>query len=151
MGDVDAAKMIMVGTILGNYQKKINTLKNITPQEFSKMKQEFKKTYENLQLETDPNSPLGSLYSIFSDPTFLEGLKNCNNSMDLIDNFPLSGVQLKINKSLEINNVWDIGIQEVFDLQTRTDQTAVVKNNGAIIIEEGEKKFSVNCFLPLLD
>lgn len=38
MGDIDAAKQIMIGTIVGNYQKKLNALKNITPQEFSKLK-----------------------------------------------------------------------------------------------------------------
>lgn len=31
MGDIDAAKQIMIGTIVGNYQKKLNALKNITP------------------------------------------------------------------------------------------------------------------------
>jgi len=35
----------MIGTIQGNYQKKLNSLKNVTPQEFTKMKNEFKKIY----------------------------------------------------------------------------------------------------------
>lgn len=49
--DFDAAKQIMIGTIVGNYKNKLNSLKNVTPQVFSKMKQEFKKIYESLNLD----------------------------------------------------------------------------------------------------
>ena len=36
-------------------------------------------------------------------------------------------------------------------MKSQTDQPAVIKGNGAVIIEENDKKHSVNCFLPLLD
>lgn len=150
-GDFDAAKQIMIGTIVGNYQKKLNALKNITPQHFSKLKQEFKKIYEQVKLEEDSDPQKGSLYSIFSDSTFMDGLKNCKNPIDLVENFPLSGVHLKINKNLNTDSVWNIAIQEAYNMKMETDQPAVIKNNGAVIVKKNEKNCSVNCFLPLLE
>lgn len=106
MNDFDAAKEIMVGTIVGNYQKKLNSLKNITPAEFQKMKNEFKKTYESLHLV--PEQGQNALYSLFAEASFLDGLNDCKNPFDLVENFPLSGVLMKINKASVPNSVFEI-------------------------------------------
>lgn len=148
LNDFDAAKEIMVGTIVGNYQKKLNSLKNITPAEFQKMKNEFKKTYETIHLV--PEQGQSSLYSLFAEASFLDGLNDCKNPFDLVENFPLSGVLMKINKASIPNSVFEIQIQNIYDLKGTTDQTQVIKNNGAIILNENGQQYSVNCFLPLL-
>lgn len=52
---------------------------------------------------------------------------------------------------MEIQSVWDVSVLEVHNIKGQTDQPAVIKNNGAVLIEENNNKYSVNCFLPLLE
>lgn len=81
----------------------------------------------------------------------MEGLDSCKNPFDLVENFPLTGIQVKINKSLIVKSVWQCQIQDVLFLKQYTDMTAVIKNSGAVILKEGDKSYSVNFFLPILN
>lgn len=78
---------------------RVNELKVNTPKEFEKMKNEFKKIYESLNLEKRESQNSKKLIDIFSDPHFLEGLDSCHNPYDLVDTFPLTGLNVKLNKS----------------------------------------------------
>jgi len=58
----------------------------------------------------------GQLFKIIAEDTFLEGLDSCKNPFDLVENFPLSGILVKINKSLTHDSVWKAQIQDIYNI-----------------------------------
>lgn len=105
------------------------------------MKQEFKKIYESLNLQPHSNDDQSSISNIFRDPNFLEGLESCKNPYDLVESFPLKGLNLKINKSNVIScEASNIKLTKIYSVDPNVDQPAVIKNNGAVIVNDGDNK-----------
>ena len=80
----------MKGTILGNYSKKIESLKNYTSKNFNRAKNEFIKIHQ--QIFANPRLIHNECYRVFAEPDFLEGLKNCKVPFDLYESFPIFGL-----------------------------------------------------------
>lgn len=96
VSEFDAAKKIALGTIMGNYNKKISQLKGITVQEFALLKEEFRLVYSQVlpSLSAQPAED-GSLRKYLLQKDFIDGVKICNNQLDLIEVFPLVGLGVR--------------------------------------------------------
>ena len=156
LNEYEAAKKIGTGTIVGNYMQKTLNLKKLATSDFKRIKEEFKKIYENTTITPYDNQEasiitLETQKHVFLEPDFIEAIDMCHTQFDLVDSFPLIGLALKIKRLAQCSeNPWDIEVQKVAKVHNVIDSTSLNKNNGVMEFNIGEDdKEIVNCVLPI--
>lgn len=149
----EAAKRIGMGTIVGNYQQKANALKNITPDEFKKIKEEFKELLKQFPLQAPSEGSARSLRDVFADKTLPKGLDLCQNPFDLFDAFELIGCPVRINRdnaNVNSSNAYNIDVKFLDHSQT-IDAAEILRNKGTLTVKlKDGKEDTANAVLPLL-
>lgn len=152
-GQFEAAKRIGMGTIVGNYQQKANALKNITPEEFGKIKEEFKALLKQFPLQPSVHGAARGLRDVFADKTLPKGLDLCQNPFDLFDAFELIGCPVRINRDnagVNSSNAYKIDLK-FCDFSQTIDAAEILRNKGTLTVKLRDgREDTANAVLPLL-
>lgn len=144
LSEFEAAKRLGIGTITGKYHQKALALKGITVADFAKIKEEFKKTFENTKLDNTPSTQEPSIFTlqtqkeVFQEPDFLEGLDMCKSQYDLVETFPVVGYSLKVKRfDGSMVNPWKVIVSKLARLHKSIDSMYLAKNQNKFELKIG--------------
>ncbi|KAL4480346.1 hypothetical protein ABPG74_020862 [Tetrahymena malaccensis] len=164
--EFEAAKRMNIGTITGKHQQKALALKNITQQEFNKIKEEFIATLQTQKKHAaEQLSLLESLKEKSLKPyeegaisiakmlanvdDFIQGLNYCKNQYDLCETLPLQGLACKVkrNEGFE-SNPRLIDFKNIY-INNQLDVSALTNQFWNIPTDINGDKVELNAILPL--
>lgn len=155
--EYEAAKLLGIGTIIGKHKQKIFALKNLPPQIYAGIIDEFSKLSKKLILSEGISgdksfSILETQREIFLDPTLTDGLKLIEDPYTMVECFPIVGQALDIKRGQEcLTDIWKIQVKGLPKIHSVGDSMLIVRNHNQIVLSTGEGKPAerINCLLPL--
>ena len=154
--DLEVAKKMATGTVVGNYIKKTSKLRIINQSEYIELRETFRAecTLVNLVNYTEEEEEeVGDLNqkSVFLDKTLSDGLEYCMNAFDLFNSFPIVGIPVKISRPKDSEkNPWMCEIKNIGEKDLRTDTFKLNRNNGILTLNDiNGKKDHFNAVLPI--
>lgn len=155
--EYEAAKMLGIGTVIGKHKQKVFALRNLAPQLYAGVIEEFSKIAKKLILsESVPGdrsfSILESQRDIFLDNTLCDGLKLIEDPYTMVECFPIVGASIEVKRGVEcVADLWKIQVKALPKIHGIGDSMLLVRNNNQIVLSTGEGKPSerINFILPL--
>lgn len=155
--EYEAAKMLGIGTIIGKHKQKIFALKNLAPQLYASVIDEFSKLSNKLILSEGVQgdrsfSILESQRDILLDSTLCDGLKLIEDPYTMVETFPIIGQAIEVKRGVECaTDLWKIQVKALPKIHSVGDSMLIVRNHNQLVLSTGEGKPSerINCILPL--
>eukprot|EP00669_Euglena_mutabilis_P004246 TRINITY_DN1547_c0_g1_i1.p1 TRINITY_DN1547_c0_g1~~TRINITY_DN1547_c0_g1_i1.p1 ORF type:complete len:895 (+),score=286.71 TRINITY_DN1547_c0_g1_i1:312-2687(+) len=132
VGEWDAAKRLGIGTLLGKLNQRALAAKDLTPERFTAIKNEF-----IAALRKDPKPPrppppiLQCQADVLLDPDLPDSLPLVSSHFDLIECLPIVGLALQLKRPEgSVDNPWVVQVQSIHRGSEAVSSLSLVKTQG---------------------